>query len=202
MVNQKAVHTSILVAVLGGLFVAVLGELVAAPLLAFLQVPDNVFSEALLYLRIYLIGLPAGIQSAVFAISNIVIQSAINSLGTVVMAASSAAYNIEILAYGGVSDQPVHNGSADADCACGVSPCTAGTEVIYVIRPRRFLPGIPVLRPEIPALLWRNFSNRRKNIRCEWDFNSFTKLPNGAILTVTQRERIKQYGTTTGRMAD
>ena len=42
------------------------------------------------------IGLPAGIQSAV---SNIVIQSAINSLGTVVMAASSAAYNIEIITY-------------------------------------------------------------------------------------------------------
>lgn len=37
------------------------------------------------------IGLPAGIQSAVFAVSNIVIQSAINSLGTVVIAASSAA---------------------------------------------------------------------------------------------------------------
>lgn len=31
--------------------------------------------------------------------SNIVIQSAINSLGTVVMAASSAAYNIEIITY-------------------------------------------------------------------------------------------------------
>ena len=45
------------------------------------------------------IGLPAGIQSAVFALSNIVIQSAINSLGKIVMAASSAAYNIEIFAY-------------------------------------------------------------------------------------------------------
>lgn len=45
------------------------------------------------------IGLPAGLQSAVFAVSNIVIQSAINSLGTVVMAASSAAYNIEIITY-------------------------------------------------------------------------------------------------------
>lgn len=45
------------------------------------------------------IGLPAGIQSAVFAFANIVIQSAINSLGTVIMAASSAAYNIEIIAY-------------------------------------------------------------------------------------------------------
>lgn len=45
------------------------------------------------------IGLPAGIQSAVFAVANIVIQGAINSLGTVVIAASSAAFNIEIIAY-------------------------------------------------------------------------------------------------------
>lgn len=49
--------------------------------------------------KIIRIGLPAGIQSAIFALSNIVIQSAINSLGTIVMAASSAAYNIEIIAY-------------------------------------------------------------------------------------------------------
>lgn len=195
---QKAVHTSVLVALLGGLMVALLGELAAAPLLRMLNVPDDVFPLALLYLRIYLagmpvillynfeaaifrsvgetkiplialaasgvlnvvlniffvvvlkmtvngvaiatvisnavsslllyrrlrkttldihleprqlridasalgsilrIGLPAGIQSAVFAAANIVIQSAINSLGTVVMAASSAAFNIEVMTY-------------------------------------------------------------------------------------------------------
>lgn len=50
-------------------------------------------------IRILRIGLPAGIQSAVFNFANVVIQSAINSLGTVVIAASSAAYNIEILVY-------------------------------------------------------------------------------------------------------
>lgn len=49
--------------------------------------------------KILKIGLPAGIQSAVFAIANIVIQAAINSLGTIVIAASSAAFNIEIFAY-------------------------------------------------------------------------------------------------------
>ena len=49
--------------------------------------------------RILRIGFPAGIQSAVFSVANIVIQSAINSLGTVVMAASSAAFNIEIITY-------------------------------------------------------------------------------------------------------
>ena len=195
---QKAVHTSVLVSVVGGLLVAILGELIAGPLLGALHVPDDVFPLALLYLRIYLagmpvillynfeaaifrsvgdtkvplmalatsgvlnvllnlffvavlhmtvngvaiatvisnafsaallyrrlrrtdrevhldpkqlridwavlkrilhIGLPAGVQSAVFAISNIVIQSAVNSLGTVVMAASSAAFNIEVITY-------------------------------------------------------------------------------------------------------
>ena len=177
---KKAVHTSILVSLLGGVLVAALGELAAAPLLRLLQVPDDVFPLALLYLRIYLlgmpvillynfeaaifrsvgetkipllalgmtvngvaiatvisnalssailyfrlrttarevhvephllridlgilkrilrIGLPAGIQSGVFSLANIIIQSAINSLGTVVMAASSAAFNIEIFTY-------------------------------------------------------------------------------------------------------
>lgn len=45
------------------------------------------------------IGLPAGVQSAVFSLANIVIQSAINSLGTTVMAASSASMCIEAVVY-------------------------------------------------------------------------------------------------------
>ncbi len=45
------------------------------------------------------IGLPAGIQGMVFALSNLLIQSAINSLGTDVMAASAAAFTIEINVY-------------------------------------------------------------------------------------------------------
>ena len=49
--------------------------------------------------RILRIGIPAGLQSAVFAFANIIIQTAINSLGTTVMAASSAAFNVEIFAY-------------------------------------------------------------------------------------------------------
>ena len=195
---QKTVHTSIILALARGLLIALAGELAAAPVLKLLQVPDDVFPLALLYLRIYLlgmpvillynfeaaifrsigetktpllalafsgclnvvlnlffvivlhmtvngvaiatvisncvsslilfwklrhskleihvsvkdlkidpesmgrilkIGLPAGIQSAVFSLSNIVIQSSINSLGTIVMAASSAAYNLEIITY-------------------------------------------------------------------------------------------------------
>lgn len=45
------------------------------------------------------IGLPAGLQGAVFAFANVIIQGAINTLGTTVIAASSAAFNIESLAY-------------------------------------------------------------------------------------------------------
>lgn len=195
---HKAVHTAVITAVAGGVLVAVLGEFLIGYLLQMLNVPEDVFPYALLYIRIYLlgmpvillynfeaaifrsvgetktplkalavsgvlnvvlnlifvivfkmtvngvaiatvlsntvssvllliklirtdsvirirrqelafdtevfvkiirIGLPAGVQSAVFAVANIVIQSAINSLGTVVIAASSAAFNIEIFVY-------------------------------------------------------------------------------------------------------
>lgn len=195
---EKAVHTSIIMAIIGGILVTIIGELGIKNLLLILNVPKDVLPYALLYIRIYLlgmpaillynfeaaifrsigetkvplkalaisgilnvlfniffvvvlkmtvngvaiatvianvvsssilfikliksdksihinintlnfdkdsfkkimkIGLPAGVQSAVFAVANIVIQSAINSLGTVVIAASSAAFNIEIFAY-------------------------------------------------------------------------------------------------------
>lgn len=45
------------------------------------------------------IGVPAGIQGMLFSISNILIQTAVNSLGTDVVAGSSAASNLEILGY-------------------------------------------------------------------------------------------------------
>lgn len=195
---QKAVHTSILMALIGGVGIAVIGELLGGKILGLLNVPDDVLPLALMYLRIYLIGmpvillynfeaaifrsigdtkvplialaisgvlnvllnlffvivlkmtvngvatatvisnavsstilfvrllktdkcvrldlknlrfdfkcfkrimkigLPSGIQSAMFSVSNIIIQSAVNSLGKLVMAASSAAINLEIFAY-------------------------------------------------------------------------------------------------------
>ncbi len=45
--------------------------------------------------QIFRVGLPAGIQSSLFAISNVIIQSSVNSFGSVVMAGNSAAANIE-----------------------------------------------------------------------------------------------------------
>ena len=195
---HRAVHTAIVLSVLGGVLIGIVGELISGVVLHLMSVPEEVFPYALLYLRIYLlgmpvillynfeaaifrsigdtkvplealafsgvlnvllnlffvavlhmnvdgvatatvlsnaisavlllvllcrsdknirvtprdlrldrqtmqkilqIGLPAGLQSAVFSISNIVIQSAINSLGAVAMAASSAAFNIEVISF-------------------------------------------------------------------------------------------------------
>lgn len=195
---SKAVHTSIVFAVIGGAVLTLIGELIADGVVTLLDVPDEVHVMALKYLRIYFlgmpiillynfesaifrssgntktplialavsgvinvcfnlffvlglhmdvdgvaiatvisnfisavilfvaltrsraeikvdpkklrvdgkilwkimkIGIPAGVQSAIFSLANIVIQKSVNSLGTTVMAASSAAYNLEIFAY-------------------------------------------------------------------------------------------------------
>ena len=55
--------------------------------------------DRLLLKQMLLIGIPAGVQGMVFSLSNMTIQSSINSLGADVMAASSASFNIEILTY-------------------------------------------------------------------------------------------------------
>ena len=49
--------------------------------------------------QILRIGLPAGLQSTVFSLSNVVIQSAINSFGSTVVAGSSASANLEGFVY-------------------------------------------------------------------------------------------------------
>ncbi len=49
--------------------------------------------------RILRVGLPAGIQGSVFSLSNVVIQSSINSFGDIVMAGNTAAANIEGFIY-------------------------------------------------------------------------------------------------------
>ena len=126
---KRAVHTAIVFAVCGGAAVALLGQLIASPLLSILNVPEDVFPYALLYLRIYLLGMPVillyNFEAAIFrsigdtkvplaalAISGvlnvllnlffvIVLHMTVNgvAIATVAIAASSAAFNVEILAY-------------------------------------------------------------------------------------------------------
>lgn len=50
-------------------------------------------------LKMLKIGIPAGIQSMVFSISNVVIQSALNSFGADVVAGSSVTLNYESITY-------------------------------------------------------------------------------------------------------
>ncbi len=50
-------------------------------------------------LDIVKIGLPAGIQGTIFSISNVLIQSSVNSFGSAVMAGNTAAMNIEGFVY-------------------------------------------------------------------------------------------------------
>lgn len=50
-------------------------------------------------LRILRVGLPAGIQSTIFSLSNVLIQSSVNSFGELAVAGNSAASNIEGFVY-------------------------------------------------------------------------------------------------------
>lgn len=51
------------------------------------------------FLRIMQVGLPAGLQSVIFNISNVLIQSSINSFGAIAVAGNTAASNIEGFVY-------------------------------------------------------------------------------------------------------
>lgn len=55
-------------------------------------VPDKLF-------KMMQIGLPAGLQGALFSISNVLIQSSVNSFGSVAMAGNTAASNVEGFVY-------------------------------------------------------------------------------------------------------
>ncbi len=55
------------------------------------------------FLRMVLIGLPAGIQGSFFSISNIIIQASINPFGSVVVSGNTSASNIEGYVYVGMN---------------------------------------------------------------------------------------------------
>lgn len=61
--------------------------------------PENMNPSFTVLARILSVGLPSGLQSMVFSLSNIIIQSAVNSLGPDVVAGNAAASNIENFVY-------------------------------------------------------------------------------------------------------
>lgn len=54
-------------------------------------------------MKIVRIGIPAGLQSSMFSLSNVLIQSSVNSFGDVVMSGNAAASNIEGFVYASVN---------------------------------------------------------------------------------------------------
>ncbi len=55
---QKAVHTSIVVALASGAFLLFFGQVCSRPMLEFMEAPHDVIDLATLYLRIYFLGVP------------------------------------------------------------------------------------------------------------------------------------------------
>ena len=56
---KGAIHTAIVVALCSGIFVLVLGQFIARPVLTLMGTPKDVLDLAVLYLRIYFLGMPA-----------------------------------------------------------------------------------------------------------------------------------------------
>ncbi len=93
----------------------IISQLISALLIVYCLIRSQGFYQLhLKSLRIHVdklakmvrIGLPAGMQGAIFSISNVLIQSSINSFGSTVMAGNTAASNIEGFVY--VSMNAVH----------------------------------------------------------------------------------------------
>lgn len=55
---SKTVHTSMMVAVISGIFLLFLGLLIAEPALTLMDTPEDIMDQAVLYLRIYFLGMP------------------------------------------------------------------------------------------------------------------------------------------------
>ncbi|MCI9605532.1 MAG: MATE family efflux transporter [Oscillospiraceae bacterium] len=57
--TEKVVHTSVLLSLIGGVFLAIFGALACRTLLELMSSPENVIDLSALYLRIYFMGMPA-----------------------------------------------------------------------------------------------------------------------------------------------
>ena len=56
---KKTIHTSISIATISGIFLAIIGFVFARPLLAWLDTPDAIIDQSVLYMRAYFCGIPA-----------------------------------------------------------------------------------------------------------------------------------------------
>lgn len=91
---SETVHTSIALALISGVAMAVIGLIFSRWSLEVMGTPEDVIAQATLYMQIFQVGVPAGIQSTVINFSNALLQSSVNSFGSVAMAGYTAANNI------------------------------------------------------------------------------------------------------------
>ena len=56
---NETIHTAIATSLISGLFLIILGLCAARPLLHLMGTPDDVLDQAVLYMRIYFLGMPA-----------------------------------------------------------------------------------------------------------------------------------------------
>ena len=121
---SETVHTAITLALISGIIMVFVGLIFAKPVLELMDTPDDVINLSTLYMRIYFmgmpffmlynygasisrlcmkkfylvqifqVGIPAGIQSTVINFSNVLLQSSVNSFGSIAMAGYTAANNI------------------------------------------------------------------------------------------------------------
>ena len=56
---SQTVHTSMLVAVISGVALCIVGVIAARPMMALIETPDDVIDQAALYMRIFVLGVPA-----------------------------------------------------------------------------------------------------------------------------------------------
>lgn len=55
---SKAVHTSMIIAIISGIFLLILGLFLARPILTLMNTPSDILEQAVLYLQIYFLGMP------------------------------------------------------------------------------------------------------------------------------------------------
>ena len=56
--TNKAVHTTVVLSLICGVFMSILGWFIARPILSLLSTPDDILDLAVLYFRIYFLGMP------------------------------------------------------------------------------------------------------------------------------------------------
>lgn len=86
----------------------VIAQLIAAALIIINLRSDEGYTKLILkelridkeiLVKLFRVGLPVGVQSCMFALSNVIIQSSINGFGETVIAANTAVFNIESFIY-------------------------------------------------------------------------------------------------------